>query len=348
MKTIPRELVGKLEEFEVENGLLPSHSLEKDFHVVDVLRVIVAIPADRYFRLVFCGGTCLAKAYGILERMSEDVDFKIVPTQAGAKLGNAARRRELSNYVKSVAVAIEAGGFGEGSVTRRSRDSNRYTALDITFEPVFPKPESLRPHVLVELNYTTLAGPTEIRKAGALYDRLLTGSYKNSMDVECVSLREVLAEKLISFPRRLAMQRAKNPEHPELTAEAGWDRALVRHLYDLERISAHHPEAAAEMADLSRMVGLVIEKDALDFANQHPAFIVAPRQELLSALEWAQSSTELRNQYDSFVADMVYADPATIPSYEAVLGNVRLTIEETLSRIDCASISASVMTQLRQ
>ncbi|MDL2356269.1 MAG: nucleotidyl transferase AbiEii/AbiGii toxin family protein [Pseudomonadota bacterium] len=46
-----------------------------------------------HFRWVFCGGTCLAKAYGILERMSEDVDFKVVTNEAGAVLGTAALRR---------------------------------------------------------------------------------------------------------------------------------------------------------------------------------------------------------------------------------------------------------------
>lgn len=32
---------------------------------------------NEYFRLVFAGGTCLAKAHKIVKRMSEDVDFKI-------------------------------------------------------------------------------------------------------------------------------------------------------------------------------------------------------------------------------------------------------------------------------
>jgi hypothetical protein len=53
-------------------------------------------------RLVFCGGTCLSKAYGILHRMSEDVDFKIVPSELSAKLPKSALRRKLSTFVKNV------------------------------------------------------------------------------------------------------------------------------------------------------------------------------------------------------------------------------------------------------
>ena len=32
---------------------------------------------NEYFRLIFCGGTCLAKAHKLVQRMSEDVDFKV-------------------------------------------------------------------------------------------------------------------------------------------------------------------------------------------------------------------------------------------------------------------------------
>jgi predicted nucleotidyltransferase component of viral defense system len=50
--------------------------IEKDYYVTQVIHVISDVE-NEYFRLVFCGGTCLAKAHRIVNRMSEDVDFKI-------------------------------------------------------------------------------------------------------------------------------------------------------------------------------------------------------------------------------------------------------------------------------
>lgn len=50
--------------------------IEKDCYVTQVIHALSNLE-NEYFRLVFCGGTCLAKAHKIVSRMSEDVDFKI-------------------------------------------------------------------------------------------------------------------------------------------------------------------------------------------------------------------------------------------------------------------------------
>lgn len=51
--------------------------VEKDYYVTKVICSIASLE-DEYFRLVFCGGTCLSKAHKLVKRMSEDVDFKMV------------------------------------------------------------------------------------------------------------------------------------------------------------------------------------------------------------------------------------------------------------------------------
>lgn len=50
--------------------------LEKDILVTEALRAIsqVNLPG---LALTFCGGTCLSKAYQLLERMSEDIDLRL-------------------------------------------------------------------------------------------------------------------------------------------------------------------------------------------------------------------------------------------------------------------------------
>src|SRR5512138_1030397 len=58
---------------------LPSPDLvEKDFHVVRALQAGIGVKDDNY-RLVFAGGTALARAHCLIHRMSEDIDLKIVP-----------------------------------------------------------------------------------------------------------------------------------------------------------------------------------------------------------------------------------------------------------------------------
>src|SRR6266540_4838723 len=69
-------LVGRASE-----GLgLPVEFVEKDFWITELLRS-VARPVDDAF-VVFKGGTSLSKAFGLIERFSEDVDILLVVTRA--------------------------------------------------------------------------------------------------------------------------------------------------------------------------------------------------------------------------------------------------------------------------
>lgn len=61
---------------------IPPIILEKDFRVCRILRLIFS---DSEFgaRVVFKGGTSLSKAYGVIDRFSEDVDLGIDPGFVG-------------------------------------------------------------------------------------------------------------------------------------------------------------------------------------------------------------------------------------------------------------------------
>jgi len=50
--------------------------IEKDYYITQVIHALSNLENET-FRLVFCGGTCLAKAYKLIQRMSEDIDFKV-------------------------------------------------------------------------------------------------------------------------------------------------------------------------------------------------------------------------------------------------------------------------------
>lgn len=58
--------------------LLPEGMIEKDILVADAVRTICAVGQNRGAQIIFTGGTSLSQAYQIIERMSEDADFRIV------------------------------------------------------------------------------------------------------------------------------------------------------------------------------------------------------------------------------------------------------------------------------
>lgn len=82
--------------------------IEKDLLITEVLRTVVATDSAG-IQVVFCGGTCLSKAHGLIQRMSEDIDFKLVVPR---DLSRSARSRLLlSQFKKRLAEVLESAGF---------------------------------------------------------------------------------------------------------------------------------------------------------------------------------------------------------------------------------------------
>jgi predicted nucleotidyltransferase component of viral defense system len=101
--------------------------IEKDWHVLRAMRAIIGIDAGP-FKLVFAGGTCLARAHKLVYRMSEDVDFKIAPLDSGP-VSKSKRRKDLGNLRDRITGSLRTAGFpidAADSAQLRSRDGNRY------------------------------------------------------------------------------------------------------------------------------------------------------------------------------------------------------------------------------
>ena len=64
----------ELIELATERSGVPHLQAEKDFWLTEVLRGTAAAAAEVGIQVVFKGGTSLSKAYGLIERFSEDVD----------------------------------------------------------------------------------------------------------------------------------------------------------------------------------------------------------------------------------------------------------------------------------
>jgi Nucleotidyl transferase AbiEii toxin, Type IV TA system len=93
--------------------------IEKDYYVTEALRIIAAAAPDK---IIFKGGTSLAKGWNLIQRFSEDIDIFLDPCAFKPALGKNAIDRELKNLRDAVAahaaftfVAAESktiGGFG--------------------------------------------------------------------------------------------------------------------------------------------------------------------------------------------------------------------------------------------
>ena len=121
--------------------------LEKDIHVTDALKVLFALKFDKC-RFVFCGGTSLSKAYGVIERMSEDVDLKIVMS-SNHGLSRSGMKNYLRDVHKQVNEAMMRFGFEEDA-GRKVLNEYRYCASSWLYHSEYGASTALRPHLSLE------------------------------------------------------------------------------------------------------------------------------------------------------------------------------------------------------
>ncbi len=303
-----------------EEGLsISEYALEKDYIVTDALQAIFSLQHPQ-FDFVFCGGTCFSKAYGGLDRISEDVDIKVI-LKPGAVLSKSELRDALSQLKPTVILALVKAGFDEQDISKQARDENKYLVFDANYDTHFIKAKEMRSNMKLELNYTTLALAPQDQTIGLLLTGLSDGK-PYTFQTKCVDLREGLIEKLISFPRRLAMHLVDSSR--EL------DKTLVRHLFDVHQIIKAHPGVLDETQLLQNIFIGKLNQDAKDFANQHPEFLVDPMGELRKAMLFAKENPIISTMYINFIRDMVYS--SNPPSFDEAFQTFNLNLEGLLPK----------------
>ncbi|OWP61526.1 hypothetical protein CDA63_19005 [Hymenobacter amundsenii] len=206
---------------------LPEAFVEKDYWVSYVLRALADSPYRE--QLVFKGGTALSKAYGLVERFSEDVDLAIAGTQGWSggqvkKLIDAGGR----HITQGLMAVVEAGVTVRGSHFRKTLHQFPTTAA--------PTPGSqVRPGaVLLEINAFARPHPSQWRPVQSYAGHFLTQRGELALvaqhglapfEVLVLALERTLVEKI------LALVRAGYSSD-----SLGELQAKIRHAYDLHQL----------------------------------------------------------------------------------------------------------------
>ena len=84
---------------------------------------------------VFCGGTSLSKGHGVIQRMSEDIDFKLaLPTS----WSRSQARRKLNACRKELAETMRAADFDLPEAGIVTLNESRYFCFSLGYLPQFP------------------------------------------------------------------------------------------------------------------------------------------------------------------------------------------------------------------
>jgi hypothetical protein len=203
--------------------------IEKDYYVTEALRVIATTSGDR---IIFKGGTSLAKGWNLIQRFSEDIDIFLDPTAFQPALGKNAIDRELKKLRDAVGqhpalTFVEAESQTIGGFGRNDRFS--YTQH-------FGGPGEVANRVLLEAGTASGREPSaivELRSHLSQYLEEKTQSLgaedEGRFSLRLLHFRRTFVEKMFAIHSKVEMlKRDKQPLG-----------SYARHYYDLFQLSGH-------------------------------------------------------------------------------------------------------------
>ncbi len=272
--------------------------IEKDYWVTQCLSLLSKLELTGY-HIVLSGGTCLAKAHCNTYRMSEDIDFKLVPLDSTLHLSQN-RQRQLRRAVQQLVVnAIEKFTHFSLISPPKIRNVGKYQQFLIAYPQDYTHLVALRPHLQLEITASNLLEPAVSLSLGSLY----ANSVQSAPEIPailCVTVESIACEKFVSLLRRTALH-ARDNNRPD-------DVTLIRHVYDLHLIYPLMRDPAA----WKNKVLEVIAVDCAQFGRQHPKLLDNPLAELRYGLALLLEQPLHKQRYTQFIGPLVYHPaPAT-------------------------------------
>lgn len=289
----------------------------KDYFAVNLLLNSLSFDHGPY-NLVFAGGTCLGKAHIDTNRMSEDIDIKLIPNREIKTQSRTQQKNMKRKYATQLRTHLIDDVFKEydepkfrneyknqtyylqyPSVTKTQADSaiKPYLQLEITECDQYESPHNSS---IISLYNSTLNLPPEI------------------VDCECAGLNTIIIEKVVGLLRRTA--------EFERGLRENEDKFLVRHVYDLSLIE----KSTLDFKKLNEILKKVVQNDLETFGHRHQEFVTNPIKELKHGLNLLNTEAKFKQYYQDFLEPLVYSEnPAT---WETALTSVNSIFNKLINR----------------
>ena len=298
----------------------PDYAVEKDWWVTEILRVLDSMPVSE--NMVFKGGTSLSKAWGIINRFSEDIDLAInreffgfkgalSRTQVG-KLRDASCHYLTGQFITDFQKAIDAYGLGIKPVPIDVETPDMDPVkIEIEYEPVVNYPAYIKPRVLVEIGSRSMMEPSR--------DMELTSF------IEHMNPALPFVEKPVVFPtvtpeRTLIEKLFLLHEEHQRPVDKMQIEYRSRHFYDIYKL-ADTEFAQNAINDKNLYESIVAHRvlfskmGGVDYTLHFPPHLnpIPPTQELLA--KW-------KADYENVRASMIL-EPDSEIRFETILSKVR-------------------------
>jgi hypothetical protein len=230
---------------------LPQEFVEKDFWITELLRSVMQPVDDAY--VVFKGGTSLSKAFGLIERFSEDVDVLLVVTRA---FGKTFGKGSVDKILKSICSRARGDlGLGENDLGLEGSETGVHRNVRYRYSARLT-PEVVRAGVLLEMGVRGGPDPRSSRTIRSFISQFATESLGLPEDEyeEFATVGVAVLNPERTLFEKLALLHHLASEYPESADEL---RQAARHLYDVFKLMTNpelrsvfegRPGLAAELA----------------------------------------------------------------------------------------------------
>jgi len=247
---------------------------------------------------IFSGGTSLSKGYGLIERFSEDLDFKMdYPPDV--------TRDDFRNFRKNLYKSIEASPEGMKVIKGSdfSRNESRFFGCSIEYPKIFTPPASLRPHVKLEFSARKPYISPEDREIRSFVTQIQ--QEEADLKIKCIRPIETAADKLSAFIWRVLNRKR---------GDAKDDPALIRHLHDLAKLTPHILKEASEFWGLAKKAYAADLKEGR--GDKMPEVLIEAFEQLIAGLK---KDPLYKEEYIKFVSGVSYEGEDKQTNYEEAL-----------------------------
>lgn len=297
---------------------LPSAAVEKDWWVVRTLELIYKTEIAPH--TVFKGGTSLSKAWGLIDRFSEDIDLALDrkflgfdKKMTGAQVTKL--RKESFKYISNsffplLQNTFDNAGFENVNIKLRETESTDVDPLviEVNYPDLADKIEYLPPVIIIEIGCRSLIEPYTERQLCSLVGEVYEGRgfADSKIIIPAVNPERSFLEKIFLL----------HEEFQQIEEKQRVNR-LSRHLFDLEKIM-DTKYAKTALSDMSLYNHIVEHRKTLtkvrgiDYSNHITSKInIIPSDKLFP--EW-------KKDYEIMQNSMIYSDSL---SFEKLIERIK-------------------------
>lgn len=306
---------------------LPNVAVEKDWWVVKTLDVVFNTEIAEH--TVFKGGTSLSKAWGLIDRFSEDIDLALDRKYLGfdkEMTGSQVKklRRDSFKYISEKYFPLLETAFSEYGLqnvnlklTEHASNDQDPLIIEVHYPGLTEKSEYIQPRVLIEIGSRSLIEPNSVKEFNTLVgehfkDKLFADS---KISIPTVNPERTFLEKIFLLHEEFQKSEDKIKVN-----------RLSRHLYDVEKImDTEYAEKALTDKNLYQHIvehrKTITPLRGIDYANHAPGKLnPVPPENLLDA--W-------KKDYEQMQQNMIYGD--SLP-FDKLLDRI-LQLKERINQI---------------